>query len=45
VIDGSTGEALTAPLFVVVLGASSLTYADATRTQGLSDWIGSHTCA
>jgi transposase len=26
-----------------VLGASSYTYAEATWTQGLSDWIGSHT--
>ena len=45
VIDGSTGEAMTAQLFVAVLGASSLTYAEATWTQGLSDWIGSHTRA
>ena len=45
VIDGSTGEVLTAQLFVAVLGASSLTYAEATWTQGLCDWIGSHTRA
>src|SRR5579864_7978495 len=38
-----TGEVMTAQLFVAVLGASSLTYAEATWTQGLSDWIGSHT--
>ena len=43
VIDGLTGEAMTAQLFVAVLGASSLIYAEATWTQGLSDWIGSHT--
>jgi transposase len=43
VIDGSTGEVMTAQLFVAVLGASSYTYAEATWTQGLSDWIGSHT--
>jgi len=43
VIDGLTGEAMTAQLFVAVLGASSLTYAEATWAQGLSDWIGSHT--
>ncbi len=43
VIDGLTGEAMIAQLFVAVLGASSLTYAEATWTQGLSDWIGSHT--
>jgi transposase len=43
VIDASTGEARTAQLFVAVLGASNYTYAEATWTQGLSDWIGSHT--
>src|ERR1700757_1930741 len=43
VIDGLTGEVGAAQLFVAVLGASSLTYAEATWTQGLSDWIGSHT--
>jgi transposase len=43
VIDASTGEAMTVQLFVAVLGASSFTYAEATWTQGLSDWIGSHT--
>ena len=37
VIDGLTGEAMTAQLFVAVLGASSLTYAEATWTQSLSD--------
>lgn len=45
VINGLTGEVRTAQLFVAVLGASSLTYAEATWTQGLSDWIGSHTRA
>jgi transposase len=45
VMDGLTGEVMTAQLFVAVLGASSLTYAEATWTQGLSDWIGSHTRA
>jgi transposase len=43
VIDPSTGEAMTAQLFVAVLGASNYIYAEATWTQGLSDWIGSHT--
>jgi transposase len=43
VIDPSTGEARTAQLFVAVLGASNYTYAEATWTQALSDWIGSHT--
>ncbi len=45
VIDSTTGEILTAELFVAVLGASSLTHAEATWTQSLSDWIGSHTRA
>ena len=45
VITPTTGEILTAELFVAVLGASSLTYAEATWTQTLSDWIGSHTRA
>ena len=42
VIDAATGEVLRAQLFVAVLGASSYTYAEATWTQGLADWIGSH---
>jgi len=31
-----------AQIFVGVLGASNYTYAEATWTQGLEDWIGSH---
>src|SRR5262245_2088816 len=42
VIGSTTGEILTAELFVAVLGASSLTYAEATWTQSLADWVGSH---
>ncbi len=42
IIDRQTGEVKTAQIFVAVLGASSYTYAEATWTQGLSDWIGSH---
>jgi transposase len=42
VID-PTGAARTAQLFIAVLGVSNYTYAEATWTQGLSDWIGSHT--
>jgi transposase len=45
VIDASTGLTRTVQLFVAALGASSYTYAEATWTQGLSDWIGSHTRA
>jgi transposase len=42
VIDSTTGEVLTAELFVAVLGASNFTYAEATWAQSLPDWIGSH---
>ena len=42
IIDRSTGEQRQAQLFVAVLGASNYTYAEATWTQGLPDWIGSH---
>ena len=45
VVDPITGEVLTAELFVAVLGASSYTFAEATWTQSLPDWIGSHTRA
>ena len=42
IIDGATGEIRQAQLFVAVLGASNYTYAEATWTQKLPDWIGSH---
>src|ERR1700758_3514182 len=42
VIDGLTGKRRTAQIFVAVLGASNLTYAQATWTQGLADWISGH---
>ncbi len=45
VVDASTGEIRQAEVFVAVLGASNYTYAEATWTQGLPDWIGSHTRA
>jgi transposase len=38
--DGRTGEIRTAQIFVAVMGASS--YAEASWTQTLPDWIGSH---
>ncbi|MGH8471286.1 MAG: IS21 family transposase [Gammaproteobacteria bacterium] len=41
-LDQCTGELLAVELFVGVLGASGLIYAEATRTQTLFDWIGSH---
>ncbi|HZS05913.1 MAG TPA: IS21 family transposase [Blastocatellia bacterium] len=42
VIDPLTGEVRDAQIFVAVLGASNYTYAEATFTQQLRDWIGSH---
>ena len=42
VIDGRTGEIRPAQIFVAVLGASNYTYAEATWSQALPDWIGSH---
>ena len=40
--DPAGGPARQAQLFVAVLGASNYTFAEATWTQGLPDWIGSH---
>ena len=37
-----TGEAREAQVFVAVLGASNYTYAEATWTQSLPDWIAAH---
>jgi transposase len=45
VIDRLTGEIKKAQIFVAVLGASNFTYAEATWTQSLTDWIGAHTRA
>ena len=42
IVDRRTGEIRHAQIFVAVLGASSYTYAEATWTQQLPDWIGSH---
>ena len=42
ITDPMTGEVRTAEIFVAVLGASSLTYAEVTWTQTLPDWIGAH---
>ena len=42
IIDPTTGELIEVELFVAVLGASNYTYAEATRTQQVHDWIGSH---
>jgi transposase len=43
--DPATGERIPVELFVMALGASSYTYAEATATQQLPDWIASHTRA
>ena len=42
IVDPATGVVRKAEIFVAVLGASSLTYAEATWTQTLPDWIGAH---
>jgi transposase len=42
IIDRLTGETREAYVFVAVLGASNYTYAGATWTRGLRDWISSH---
>jgi len=41
-VDPATGEIRNAQIFIAVLGASSYTYAEATWSQSLADWIGSH---
>lgn len=42
IINGSTGEIREAQIFVAALGASNFTFAEATWTQSLPDWLGSH---
>jgi len=42
VMDPTTGEVRPAQIFLAVLGASNYTYAEATWSQTLPDWIGSH---
>jgi transposase len=42
IVNRHTGESREAQVFVSVLGASSYTYAEATYTQSLPDWIASH---
>jgi transposase len=42
IVDPATGEVKEAEIFVGVLGASNYTYAEATYTQTLPDWIGAH---
>jgi transposase len=42
ITDPATGEIRQAPVFVATLGASSYTFAEATQSQAVPDWIGSH---
>lgn len=42
IVDRETGEIHKAQIFVAVLGASNYTYAEATLSQKIEDWIGSH---
>jgi transposase len=42
VVNRLTGEWRPAQIFVAVLGASSFSYAEATWTQSLPDWIAAH---
>jgi transposase len=44
-VDPKSGAPIPTQLFVAVWGASNYTYAEATLTQQLPDWIGSHTRA
>ena len=45
IIDRLSGRTRPAQIFVAVLGASNFTYAEASWTQALGDWIGAHTRA
>src|SRR5438045_993515 len=45
IIDRLTGQVRSAQIFVAVMGASNFTYAEASWTQALADWIGAHTRA
>jgi transposase len=45
VYDKATGEVREAQVYVATMGASNYTYAEATWTQSISDWIGSNTRA
>jgi transposase len=45
IIDRLTGQVRPAQIFVAVMGASNFTYAEASWTQALADWIGAHTRA
>ncbi len=42
IVWSATGEFREAQIFVAVLGASNYTFAEATLSQSLPDWLGSH---
>lgn len=42
IVNRMTGEVSEAQVFVATLGASNYTYVEATFSQGLRDWLGSH---
>ncbi|MCL0073680.1 IS21 family transposase, partial [Dehalococcoidia bacterium] len=42
IVDLATGELIPTQLFVAVWGASNYTYAEATLSQTLPNWVGSH---
>lgn len=42
IIDGQSGEIREAQIFIAVIGASSYTFAEATWSQRMPDWISSH---
>jgi len=42
IVSTTTGEMRQAQIFVAVLGASNYTYAEATLSQSLPDWLSSH---
>ena len=42
IVDSVSGELIPTQLFFGALGASSYTFAEATLSQTLPDWLGSH---
>ena len=42
ILERHSGEIREAQIFVAVLGCSNYTYAEATWTQALADWLGAH---
>jgi transposase len=45
IVNPATGELIPTQLFVAVWGASNFTYAEASLSQSLPDWLGAHTRA